>query len=185
LTFYLKLNCFLFQSEPKHYLVHSLEAMEANPELWDYYFNDFISHALHLEDSCRFEDITQQILKAFFSKLYQEAMLERVVQLHVYNNMYHLNLAKMATVLRTLNRIQHAARPASSTLSLVDAQETQHSVGTPEHQTAFVVGHLFNALVGAAFGSAESSTSPALVTNPDKIQMWYKAYRLVLSSTCS
>ena len=149
--------------------------MEANPELWDYYFNDFIAHTLHLEASGRFEGITQQILKAFFSKLYQEAMLERVVQLHVYNNIYHLDLAKMATVLRTLNHIQHVARPVSSTLSpLVDTQETQHSVGTPEHQSAFIVGHLFSALV-------EATTSQELVTNGDKILMWYKAYRCVLS----
>ena len=169
--------------------------MEANPELWDYYFNDFIAHTLHLEASGRFEGITQQILKAFFSQLYQEATLERVVQLHVYINIYHLELAKMATVLRPLNRIQRVAKSAPNALSplvasptreLVDiVQKTQHPLGTPEHLTAFVVGHLFNALVGAAFGSAESSTSPALVTNPDKIQMWYKAYRLVLSSTCS
>ena len=165
--------------------------MEANPELWDYYFNDFIAHTLHLEAGGRFEGITQRILKAFFSQLYQEATLERVVQLHVYINIYHLELAKMATVLRPLNRIQHVAKStpnalsplvASPTRELVDiVQKTQHPLGTPEHLSAFVVGHLFNALVGAAFGSTVSSTSQELVTNPDKIQMWYKAYRYVLS----
>ena len=113
-----------------------------------------------------------------------------VVQLHVYMNVYHLELAKMATVLRPLDRIQHVSRAAPNALSplvasptkqLVDVvQETKHPLGTPEHLSAFVVGHLFNALVGAAFGQ-KSPSSPNLINNPDKMLMWYRAYRYVVA----
>ena len=172
------------------YLTYSLEAMEAHPEVWDHYFNDFIAHTLHLDSGIMYEGISQKILKAFFSQLYREAStLERVVQLHVYINVYHLELAKMATVLRPLNRIQHMAKSspnvlsplvASPTKELLDVvQRTQHPLGTPEHLSAFVISHLFNALVNTAFCNAQSSTPQNLASSPEKLIMWYKAYRYV------
>ena len=174
------------QSDEKSFLAHSLKAQEDNPVIWDYYFSDFIARTLHLESS---EGISQRILRAFFIQLYEEkTTLERIAQLHVYMNVYHLELAKMATVLRPLDQIQHVSREAPNTLSplvtsptkqLVDAvHATRHPLGTPDHLSAFVVGHLFNGLVGAAFRH-KSPTSPNLVNNPDKMLMWYKAYRYV------
>ena len=159
--------------------------MEDNPSLWDFYFSDFIARTLHLE---RQESISQKILRAFFIQLYQEkTVLDRVVQLHVYMNVYHLELAKMATVLRPLDKIQSASKLCPNALSplvvsptreLVDVvRKTQHPLGSPEHLSAFVVGHLFNALVGAAFGQRSSPTSQALVSNPVQMLMWYRAYR--------
>lgn len=104
-------------------------------------------------------------------------------------NVYHLELAKMATVLRPLDRIQHVSRSAPNALSplvtspskeLVNVvHKTQHPLGSPEHLSAFVIGHLFNALVGAAFGQRLSPTSQELVSNPAKMLTWYKAYRYV------
>ena len=61
-------------------------------------------------------------------------------------------------------------------------QKTQHPLGTPEHLSAFVIGHLFNALVGVSYGRAKSPSSEELVTSLDKMLMWYKAYRCVLST---
>ena len=105
-------------------------------------------------------------------------------------DVYHLELAKMATVLRPLDRIQRVAKSSPNALSplvtspsmqLVDVvQKTQHPLGTPEHLSAFVVGHLFNALVGAAFGQIKAPNSCELVNNPEKMLMWYKAYRYVI-----
>ena len=176
---------FWFQSSPDHHLVHSVKAMESNPELWDYYFNDFIARTLHLETGGKFEGITQLILKAFFSQLYKEpTTLERVVQLHVYVSTYNLELAKMATVLRPLDRIQKVSqlvpnvlspRLSSPTKELVETVEkTLHPLGTPQHLAAFIVGHLFDGLVGAAFGK---HISMELVPSPDQMLMWYKVYR--------
>lgn len=164
-----------------------MKAMEENPEIWEYYFSDFISSMLHLESS---DGISQRILRAFFMGLKQEkSILERLVQLHVYMDVYHLELAKMATVLRPLDRIQNVVKAspnalspiiASPTKELVDVvQQTRHPLGTPEHLSAFVVSHLFNALVGAAYGQAKSPSSQELVSNPGKMLEWYKAYRYV------
>ena len=175
----------LLQSEVKSSLAHSLKATGENPELWDHYFGDFIARTLHLEST---EGISQRILRAFFVQLYEEkTILERVVQLHVYMDVYHLELAKMATVLRPLDQIQHVSKLTPNALSpivmsptkqLVDVvHKTRHPLGSPEHLSAFVVGHLFNALVGAAFGQCKSPTSRELVSNPAKMKMWYRAYR--------
>ena len=182
----LHMMLFFAQSDEKSFLAHSLKAQEEDPEIWNYYFSDFIARTLHLESR---EGISQRILRAFFLQLYDEkTALERAVQLHVYMNVYHLELAKMATVLRPLDRIQHVSRLAPNVLSptvtsptkqLVEVvQQTKHPLGTPEHLSAFVVGHLFSGLVGAAFGQ-KSPASPRLVNNPDRMLMWYKAYRCV------
>ena len=65
-------------------------------------------------------------------------------------------------------------------MQLMDVvQKTQHPLGTPEHLSTFVIGHLFNALVGAALGQIKTPNSCELVNNPEKMLMWYKAYRYV------
>ena len=163
-----------------------------NPELWDYYFSDFIAHTLHLDST---DGISQRIMRAFFAQLDQErTVLERVVQLHVYMDVYHLELAKMATVLRPLDHIQHVAMSSSNTLSpfvtsptiqLVDVvQKVEHPLGTPQHISAFVIGHLFNALVCAAFGQVKAPNSQEFVNNRGEMMMWYKEYRYMIC-TCS
>ena len=168
--------------------------MEENPEIWEYYFSDFISSMLHLETS---DGISQRILRAFFMELKQEkSILERLVQLHVYMDVYHLELAKMATVLRPLDRIQNVVKASPNALSPIIAsptkelvnvvQQTRHPLGTPEHLSAFVVSHLFNALVGAAYSQAKSPSPQELASNPEKLLEWYKAYRYVhIICTCS
>ena len=140
--------------------------------------------------------ISQRILRAFFVQLNDEkTVLERVVLLHVYMNVYRLELAKMATVLRPLDRIQHVAKLAPNALSplvtsptreLVDVvRQLQHPLGTAQHLSAFVVGHLFNALVGAAYSHSQTPSSPELVSNPTKMTMWYKAYRYMDLILCT
>ena len=172
------------QNDKKSFLAPSLRAQEMDPEIWGFYFSDFLACTLHLESS---EGISQRILHAFFIQLHQEkTLLERVAQLHVYMNVYHLELAKMATVLRPLDQIQRVShlvpnaltpQVVSPTKKLLEVvQQTQHPLGTPEHLSAFVVNHLFNALVGAAFGQ-KLPTSPQLVSHPEKMLTWYKAYR--------
>ena len=93
------------QANPKESLAIALGAMAANPELWKRYFSDFTLHKLHLEGSCG-AGIAQYILDAFFGQLHKQEAENRIVGLHVYIRVYQLDLARMATVLRPLNKIQ-------------------------------------------------------------------------------
>lgn len=86
----------------------AVEAMKVHPELWERYFNDFLLHKLQL-GSLHGGAISQQILHVFFEQLHKEEALVRVVSLHCYVHIYHLNLAKMANILRPLNQIQQVA----------------------------------------------------------------------------
>lgn len=175
---------FSFQCEEKGFLTCSLKAMEENPEIWKYYFSDFISSMLHLEST---DGISQHILRAFFVDLEEEKrILERLVQLYVYMDVYHFELAKMATILRPLDHIQHVENSSfiafsptksSPTEELLDVvQQTKQPLGTAKHLSAFVVSHLFNALMGAVYGQAKS---PSSQSNAEKMLKWYKAYRCV------
>lgn len=162
-----------------------MKAQQTN-HIWNCYLNDFIAQILHIEVS---KGISQDILRAFFTQLHDKAVFERVAQLHIYINIYQLDLPRMATVLRQLDHIQHVSCSGPNTTSylmkssakdLVDeVQQSLHPLGTPQYLTAFVVGHLFNGLMGTAFG--ETSPSPAnLVNNTEGMLTWYKAYRYIV-----
>lgn len=162
-----------------------MKAQQTN-HIWNCYLNDFIAQILHVEVS---KGISQDILRAFFTQLHDKAVFERVAQLHIYINIYQHDLPRMATVLRQLDHIQHVSCSGPNTTSylmkssakdLVDeVQQSLHPLGTPQYLTAFVVGHLFNGLMGAAFG--ETSPSPAnLVNNTEGMLTWYKAYRYIV-----
>lgn len=86
----------------------AVEAMKVHPELWQLYFDDFLLHKLQL-GSLHSGAISQQILHVFFEQLHKEEALMRVVSLHCYVHIYHLNLAKMAYILRSLDQIQRVA----------------------------------------------------------------------------
>ena len=83
----------------------AVEAMGLHFDLWQRYFDDFLLHKLRL-GGLQGGAISQQILRAFFEQLHQQETLKRVVSLHCYIHVYHLDLAKMANLLRPLNQIQ-------------------------------------------------------------------------------
>lgn len=83
----------------------AVEAMGVHFDLWQRYFDDFLLHKLRL-GGLRGGTISQQILRAFFGQLHEQETLVRVVSLHCYIRVYHLDLAKMANLLRPLNQIQ-------------------------------------------------------------------------------
>ena len=95
----------LLQTTPKESLVLAVEAMGLHFDLWQRYFDDFLLHKLRL-GGLRGGTISQQILRAFFGQLHEQETLVRVVSLHCYIRVYHLDLAKMANLLRPLNQIQ-------------------------------------------------------------------------------
>ena len=98
---------FIFiQESSKTAVVLSLEAISIHPELWPRYFSDFVLHKMKLETSDASEGIAQKILESFFEQLHLQDALQRMVILHTYVHVYHLDLAKMAGMFRPLNKIQ-------------------------------------------------------------------------------
>lgn len=156
--------------------------MSLHKELWQHYFSDFTLRKLHLESEGEGESgITEQILVCYFGQLHQQETMTRVVTLHAYIRVYQLDLARMATLLRPLNKIQQVARdapqllsplPASPTREFISAvKHTQHPFGTPEHLSAFIVDTLFHALVGSTYNPG------SLEVQMEKMKLWYKTYR--------
>ena len=88
-------------------VVLAIKAMSQHGELWQRYFTEFNLHKLHLESpSDVTEGIAQQILYAYFGSLHQQEAAVRIVGLHAYVHVYHLDVAKLATILRPLDKIQ-------------------------------------------------------------------------------
>ena len=82
-----------------------MEAMGVYPDLWRRYFDNFLQHKLQLGGP-HSGLVSQQVLHVFFEQLHkQEEAMSRVVSLHCYCHVYHLNLAKMANILRPFNQV--------------------------------------------------------------------------------
>lgn len=90
-----------------------IAAMTTNLELWHCYFKDFITYKLSLVDQSHTiqldqsrvsltGDFAQQILHNYFEYLDKYDVLHRMAELH---NMYQLQIAKTATILRPLIKI--------------------------------------------------------------------------------
>ena len=95
----------LLQATPKENLVLAVEAMGLHPELWQRYFDDFLTHKLQLE-GFHSGGISQQVLHVVFQQLHKQETISRVVSLHCYGHIYHADHAKMANLLQPLNQIQ-------------------------------------------------------------------------------
>ena len=87
----------------------TLEAIELHSDLWHRYFDDLLLHKLRLGGHQSGGAISQQILNAFFKQLDEEKAMSRVVSVHCYVHIYHLDLAKMANILRSLNQMQQVS----------------------------------------------------------------------------
>lgn len=87
----------------------AVEAMGLFPDLWQRYFDDFLQQKLRLGGLRGGEAISQQILHVFFGQFHEQEAMSRVVSLHCYVHASHLDLAKMANLLRPLNQIQQVS----------------------------------------------------------------------------
>lgn len=153
--------------------------MGGHQELWQRYFDDFIRYKLRLNTGEG--AISQEILKAFFGQLHQQEATIRMINLHVYIRVYQLDLAKMATVLRPLDKLQQMARATPPAISPLESSPSKHLIkivhethqplGTPEHFSTFIIDTLFNALVGTTYGQKTFGELTA------KMGIWFKAYR--------
>ena len=80
--------------------------MGSYPDLWRRYFANFFQYKLQLGSD---GGISQKILKAFFEALDKQEPMARVISLHCYSHTYHLNLAKIANILRQLDQIHQVS----------------------------------------------------------------------------
>ena len=85
-------------------------AMSDDVELWTRYFNDFVLHKLRLDSEDSAGGIAQQMLYTFMSQLHSLEALKRVIHLHAYLHVYQLDLAKLASILRPLNKLHKVLR---------------------------------------------------------------------------
>ena len=95
----------------------AISAMSANLDLWNFYFNDFITHKLKLVDLGHTPqshtlqgDFAQQILCTYLEELHVHEAPRRMAQLHCYVGTYQLQLAQMAAILRPLSKIERVRR---------------------------------------------------------------------------
>lgn len=94
-----------------------LDSMTHHSDIWNKYFNDFISYKLNLGcpgevEGCRSPQghIAQRILHTFFEQLHVYRASQRMAELHSYINVYQLSLAQMAALLRPLSKIQQVSK---------------------------------------------------------------------------
>ena len=149
-----------------------------NPELWPRYFNNFISSKLRLAGPE--STIEKQIVQEVFRGLDMFEITEKIVYLHTYMAVYQLDLAKVATILRSLALLQRikTVSPEIYVLSPVPPSPTKqflHSVSqsgsalSVQH-LSIVINALFKALLGCLY--AGLSQTGAL----EQLKQWYRAY---------
>ncbi len=135
--------------------LHAL--LNGGEELWQRYLEDFTHHKLHLDFGST--GISHKILRVAFGKLEEQAALQRLAILHVYVHIHKLNLAKVVSVLRPLDRIEIAASILPSLSVRSPTQSFLHNVehsgdflGRPEALSVFIIDTLFSAITGIAMG---------------------------------
>ena len=82
--------------------------MAMHQDFWHRYFADFMTCKLKLADPSQDSqsDIAQQLLQAYFSYLHDKEMPLKLVELHCHISISHHFLAQMATIFRSLNKME-------------------------------------------------------------------------------
>ena len=91
--------------------------VDHHKDIWNRYFNDFISYKLkddneNDKDSCQISaiDIRHRLLDIFFKQLNKLEPQDRVIHLHCHVQIYHINLAQLADMLRPLYKVQEVSK---------------------------------------------------------------------------
>lgn len=147
--------CILLQIGEGTCLSVAIQALCENDSLWQKYLEDFTHQKLHLEYGNT--GTGHKILRAAFGKLEKREAFLRLAILHVYVHIHKLNLAKVVSILRPLDKIEVAVsvfpslsekihNPAHSLLH--DVQDSGDFLGRPEALSVFVIDTLFGAITG-------------------------------------
>ena len=176
-TLYSSLLLSNLQSSSKECVVTFVQAVVRNPELWTSYFNNFIFSKLRLTSSESV--IEKQIVQEVFGNLSTLDITERVVYLHAYIAVYQLDLAKVATILRSLAQIEKIKPVSSNILSPPPPSPTKQfmysirqtgSALSIQQLSTFVISALFNALLGCMYGGLPQAGAL------EQLKQWYRAY---------
>ena len=158
-------------------MVTCVQAVVRNPELWTSYFNNFIVSKLHLTSSESI--IEKQIVQEVFGNLTTLDVIDRIVYLHAYVAVYQLDLAKVATTLRSLAQIEKikpvssnilSPPPLSPTKQLMYSIRQSGSALSIQQLSSFVISALFNALLGCMYGGLPQAGAL------EQLKKWYRAY---------
>ena len=173
----------------------AIHSLLENDDLWQKYLEDFTYHKLHLDFSNT--GLSYKILQAAFGKLEEQGALQRLATLHVYVHVHKLNLAKVASLLRPLDRIEVAASilpslsekvqsPAESFLH--DVEHSGDFLSKPEALSVFIIETLFSAVAGTGkrYGTGDTSSATEVESETvdetfEHLKLWYKVYRDVVS----
>ena len=127
----------------------------------------------YVEDS-----ISNPLLKAAFSEYVDERpdAEHRIVLLHVHFHVHQLELAKLAVLLRSLDRIKQMASTVPQSLKkavddgyILAAKDSRLIAGAEKHFAAFIIDTLFNTLEAACTKECSS------------LLQWYHTYNGVVS----
>ena len=80
-------------------------AISKHNELWNRYFSDFICYKLQVDSFNSSEGIVQEILHTFLGHLHQLEARERIIRLHIQLNICQLDLAKLVSLFRPLDKL--------------------------------------------------------------------------------
>ena len=156
--------CILLQIGEGTCLSVAIQALSENDSLWQKYLEDFTHQKLHLEYGNT--GTGHKILRAAFGKLEKREAFLRLSILHVYVHIHKLNLAKVVSILRPLDKIEVAVsvfpslsekihNPAHSFLH--DVQDSGDFLGRPEALSVFIIDTLFGAIAGIGMSCHETS----------------------------
>lgn len=156
--------CILLQIGEETCLSVAIQALSENDTLWQKYLEDFTHQKLHLEYGNT--GTGHKILRAAFGKLEKREAFLRLSILHVYVHIHKLNLAKVVSILRPLDKIEVAVsvfpslsekihNPAQSFLH--DVQDSGDFLGRPEALSVFIIDTLFGAIAGIGMTCHETS----------------------------
>lgn len=96
----------ILQDHNENAITVVINGLRQDSGLWCTYFTDFVSLKLRLENS---KGIGLKLLEAYFPSADSQDPLSMFVLLHSYFNVHNLSLAKLATLMRPLDRVQEVS----------------------------------------------------------------------------
>ena len=166
-----------------------MTAIGEHDALWQRYWKDFVANRFHLnagEDKLTFELIHITLARPLSAK----DVKKKLVALHCTAHTNQINLAKLVSSLRPLQKLQKVMEttlvptltvmsPSTTFMSVVD-QSPDH-VHNPRVLYQFIVDTLFGALAEECLKCGREEMS---YCEPEKLEVWRECYRDVVCSVC-
>jgi len=155
--------------------------MQNDLQVWQKYFNDFVSQYLHMSGSP--DGIEYELLQLTLADVLNSHKEMKAVALHCYVHLYQRNIAKVVALLKLVTHmkntlIQHKefVYPCDSEASLYAAVQSCNSLKS-NHISKYIIDNMFGALINILF-YCKGKKVPLL-------QEWYKSYRDLVSIVLS